>query len=151
MKARAKLFYCILCIFLFGCSESYSNSEENLTRQEKSVIKGTNFRGSSMASDKRGNLYVAYKEEGKIERIDIEGNRVVIAEDLKKPYAIAVDNSCGVYFIEEESMCLFYVNKKGSLVKIAENLESPTDVCVDMYGRVSVLSSISGDITIFKR
>jgi hypothetical protein len=127
-------------LFIFASCGGTEPSGENIRKKEYSKTLNTSIQSpSSIASDKRGNLYIADREKGAVEMISVFGDRVLYAQNLGLPSSITVDNSGIIYFINDENNSLLLINKNKEIKIVAENIGKSIDMTVDLYGRVSIL------------
>lgn len=139
MNIRNLLSLAAFLLIAASCGRTEATMETTVENKHLKTLNTTNVCPSSIASDKRGNLYVADKENGTIEMISLSGDRILYAENLGSPSSIAVDNSGNIYVLNNENNSLLVVNKNKKISVAAENIGESIGLTVDYYGRVSVL------------
>lgn len=96
---------------------------------------------ASLALDRHGNLYVAEKEAGALQRVTPGGERLVLARELDRPRALAVERDGAVLVATRRA--LWRVRPDGLRERLAVDLPEPTSLVLDRDGGVWV--SCGGD------
>lgn len=98
------------------------------------------------AADALGNLFVADRDNGKLRRLDVQGNRTYTAlSGLDKPVDVAVDQGGRVYVLNQGDGTIIRMDSWGFLEVLPVVFSNPTALAMDANTNLYV-SELSGAV-----